>query len=205
MTKERKLYFDGLKGIACLFIMFGHFAGVYKYAVDATAIESGFLKSFTIFPISFLTAESFWLYLFFAVSGYLVASSKVESVRDVCRKSVVRFFRFFIPIVGIICIAFLIDKTIGYHNQELRSVLDNPWYFRSYQETFTFNDLILEPVRVLVQGTSRFDSPLWVMRDMLLASGLIYAIGYMIKSNKTVAIRGGGTPCSVSSCQCALD
>ncbi len=172
--------------------MFGHFSGIYKYAANATAIESAFLRSFTVFPFSFLTAESFWLYLFFAVSGYLVASSKVESMKDVCRKAIVRFFRFFIPIIGAILIAFLLGRTIGYYNQELKTIIDNPWYFTSYQEVFTINDLLLEPVKVIVLGTCRLDSPLWVMRDMLLSSILIYGISYMIKSSKTSTIKRRG-------------
>ncbi len=189
--KERKMYLDGLKGIACLFIMLGHFSGIYKYAADATAIDCGFLKAFTIFPISFLTAESFWLYLFFAISGYLVASSNIGRVRDFIRKVIVRAIRFIIPVVGAILIAFLIGETIRFHNQELKSLIENSWYFRSYGDTFTIKDLLLEPIRVFALGSSAFDSPLWVMRDMLLSSFLIYGISCMIKCDKTVTIRGG--------------
>lgn len=32
MEKERKMYIDGLKGVACFFIMLGHYTGIYKYA-----------------------------------------------------------------------------------------------------------------------------------------------------------------------------
>ena len=38
MARDRKLYLDGLKGIACLLIMLGHFSGIYKYAIDALEI-----------------------------------------------------------------------------------------------------------------------------------------------------------------------
>ena len=188
--KERKLYLDGLKGIACLFIMIGHFSGIYKYATDVTSIECGFLRSFTLFPISFLTAESFWLYLFFAISGYLVASSDVVKLKDVLRKSIVRILRFLIPVIGAVIIAFVIGKTVGFHNQGLKTLLENSWFFTSYQSGFTFKDLIMEPVRVFIIGSSAFDSPLWVIRDMVLASILIYGISYLFRCNKAVTIGG---------------
>ena len=148
--KERKLYLDGLKGIACLFIMIGHFSGIYKYATDVTSIECGFLRSFTLFPISFLTAESFWLYLFFAISGYLVASSDVVKLKDVLRKSIVRILRFLIPVIGAVIIAFVIGKTVGFHNQGLKTLLENSWFFTSYQSGFTFKDLIMGYVIVCI-------------------------------------------------------
>ena len=192
MARERKLYLDGLKGIACLLIMLGHFSGIYKYAIDALEIECSFLKSFSILPISILTAESFWLYLFFAISGYLVASSSVLDIWDVLRKAAVRVIRFLLPVIGVVVIVFLLQIGIGFHNQELKLLIDNPWYFASYQSAFTLKDLVLEPIKVFVLGSSKFDSPLWVMRDMLLASLLIYGIICMTKSDKPVVIRGGG-------------
>lgn len=32
MKKNRKMYIDGLKGLACFFVMLGHYTGIYKYA-----------------------------------------------------------------------------------------------------------------------------------------------------------------------------
>lgn len=192
---ERILYLDGLKGAACIFIMLGHFAGIYKYAETASAIECGFLKSFTVFPISFFCDEDFWLFLFFVISGYLAAFSKIQGLMDVFRKTVLRFLRLFVPVCGAILITFIIGHTAGFHNQELRSLIDNPWFFRSYQDVFDFKDLLLEPFKVFWYGGSKFNSPLWVMKDMLLSSMLIYCINCIIRNEKSETIR---------HCGCAL-
>ena len=32
MQSQREGYLDGMKGLACLFILLGHFTGIYKYA-----------------------------------------------------------------------------------------------------------------------------------------------------------------------------
>ena len=75
MNSQREEYIDGMKGLACLFVLLGHFTGIYKYAENATAIDSWFTRMLTKGPLSFFTAESFWLYLFFVLSGYLLTMS----------------------------------------------------------------------------------------------------------------------------------
>lgn len=65
MNSQREEYIDGMKGLACLFVFLGHFTGIYKYAEKAIAIDSWFTQMLTKGPLSFFTAESFWLYLFF--------------------------------------------------------------------------------------------------------------------------------------------
>ena len=75
MNSQREEYIDGMKGLACLFVLLGHFTGIYKYAENATAIDSWFTQILTKGPLSFFTAESFWLYPFFVLSGYLLTIS----------------------------------------------------------------------------------------------------------------------------------
>lgn len=59
MNSQREEYIDGMKGLACLFVLLGHFTGIYKYAENATAIDSWFTRMLTKGPLSFFTAESF--------------------------------------------------------------------------------------------------------------------------------------------------
>ncbi len=39
MNSQREEYIDGMKGVACLFVLLGHFTGIYKYAENATASD----------------------------------------------------------------------------------------------------------------------------------------------------------------------
>lgn len=54
-----------MKGLACLFVLLGHFTGIYKYTEKATAIDSWFTQMLTKGPLSFFTAESFLAVLVF--------------------------------------------------------------------------------------------------------------------------------------------
>ena len=70
--RNELMYINGMKGIACLFIMISHFLGIYKYAQEFSP-KFPILDIILNSPISFLVNETYWLYLFFVVSGYLVA------------------------------------------------------------------------------------------------------------------------------------
>ena len=99
--KERKKgyqnHITGLKGAACVLIMLGHFLGLYKYAQQ---FEPRFrLIDFILDSrFSFFLNEGYWLYLFFVISGYLIAKSEIKSIKDVIYKIINRFFRFAFPI-----------------------------------------------------------------------------------------------------------
>lgn len=168
-------YIYGLKGLACLFIMFGHFSNIYKFASNSQKIDCWFLNFFSVVPFTFFTTERFWLFLFFAISGYLVGGSNIQCLNDVCRKSVMRFLRLLIPVLGTILIVFALDIIVGFHTQDMKHLIENAWLSKFYSRPFTLKDLAMDPINVFVFGRSRFDSPLWVIRDMFLASVLIYA------------------------------
>lgn len=77
--KNRILYLDGIKGLACLFVMFGHFYSFVRLAEELKEVPSAFLTVFENPILCVFTCESFWLYLFFIVSGYLLAMGKTEN------------------------------------------------------------------------------------------------------------------------------
>ena len=99
--QKRKEYLDGIKGILCILIMLGHYFGIYKYAVDAGAIENSlflWLKNNSIFRVLF--DESFWLFGFFIISGYLLSYSNINRIVEIGLSVIKRFFRFALPMLG---------------------------------------------------------------------------------------------------------
>ena len=185
MNSQREEYIDGMKGLACLFVLLGHFTGIYKYAENATAINSWFTQILTKGPLSFFTAESFWLYLFFVLSGYLLTrSTPPRKCREFLKKCIKRVLRFAIPIMGAAVFTFVIQYTIGFYNFKIQDTISNTWLTHLYGTQLTLRDIIEEPFRVLLLGNSKFNSPFWCLRDMLLASVIIYAVGWVCKTAK---------------------
>lgn len=185
MNSQREEYIDGMKGLACLFVLLGHFTGIYKYAENATAINSWFTQILTKGPLSFFMAESFWLYLFFVLSGYLLTiSTPPRKCSEFLKKCIKRVLRLAIPIMGAAVFTFVIQYTIGFYNFKIQDTISNTWLTHLYGTQLTLRDIIEEPFRVLLLGNSKFNSPFWCLRDMLLASVIIYAVGWVCKTAK---------------------
>jgi peptidoglycan/LPS O-acetylase OafA/YrhL len=185
MNSQREEYVDGMKGLACLFVLLGHFTGIYKYAENATAIDSWFTRMLTKGPLSFFTAESFWLYLFFVLSGYLLTmSTPPRKCSEFLKKCIKRVLRLAIPIMGAAVFTFAIQCTIGFYNFKIQDTVSNTWLTHLYGTQLTLRDIIEEPFRVLLLGSSKFNSPFWCLRDMLLASVIIYAVGWLCQTEK---------------------
>ena len=109
-----KGYITGLKGFACVMVMVGHFLGMFVYA-EKIPIDIHYFLSIRNSRIGFLLDESYWLYLFFIVSGYLLAFSKIEKLYQLFAKWIQRFFRLGLPILfayGICYIYYLPDNRI---------------------------------------------------------------------------------------------
>ena len=191
MQSQREGYLDGMKGLACLFILLGHFTGIYKYAENASQIDSWFVRILTEGPVSIFTAESFWLYLFFVISGYLLIISTPpppRKTRDFLVKCAKRILRLAIPIWGTAIFIFVIQNTIGFYNHSVQAIVQNTWLTHLYGSRLTVLDILKEPFFVLILGTSKFNSPFWCLRDMLISSFLIYGVGWICKSKTTETI-----------------
>ena len=175
-----------MKGLACLFILLGHFTGIYRYAENASQIDSWFVRILAEGPVSIFTAESFWLYLFFVISGYLlIISTPPRKIRDFLVKCAKRILRLAIPIWGTAIFIFVIQNTIGFYNHSVQAIVQNTWLTHLYGSRLTVLDILKEPFFVLILGTSKFNSPFWCLRDMLISSFLIYGVGWICKSKKT--------------------
>lgn len=183
----KKDYITSMKGIACLFVAFGHFLGIIKYA-SRMPLYTGWLTLLKSYQLDFLLNESFWLYLFFVVSGYLVANSKVENQIDLFVRCVTRFLRLALPILSACFVIYLFSKVIPFYNADTKAFFENNWFQSAFSQKFSFVDVILSPVHVLLLKKTLFNSPYWVLRSMMIASFVIYFITYINSKIKSPRI-----------------
>ena len=183
MKGKREKYIDGMKGYACLFILLGHFMGIYKYAENADMIDSWFVRILTIGPLSFFSAESYWLYLFLVISGYLLMTFNTpHNYKEFVIKCAKRALRFVIPVIGTAIFIYILQGVIGFYNFDVQSIVQNKWLTNLYENPLTLKEVLEEPILVLVYGKSRFNSPFWCIRDMFISAVLIYAISIKEKT-----------------------
>lgn len=181
LPSNRIEYLDGIKGLACIVIMLGHFFAVYSYAEDFGIFKSDFFDFFFHFPFAFfLNAGNRWLFLFFVVSGFLLGMSKPKSLRALSEKFINRFLRLLLPIVGTSLIIVFIGKTVGFHNADTYALFTNNWFQYSFYNTpVRWLDVLIDPFKVLFTGNGVLNLPYWVIKDMFFSSLLIYFCGYL--------------------------
>ena len=180
-------HLDGLKGLACVMVMIGHYIGVYKFAEYFPGDYAGF-DLFLNSKLSFILDEQFYVKLFFIISGYLVSKSVIDSKSKLMKKCVQRFLRLGLPILFAYVIIWVIYQTIGFHTSETEAVVLNQWFQTMYNGEFRFVDVITSPVDVLILSRFEWNAPYWVLREMFFASLIIYVLNYMKKQMKIDSI-----------------
>ena len=175
MAKKRLDYIDGFKGLMCFMIMLGHFWNIYRGTSGASPLDHWFLDRITKMPgNSWILVASFWLYAFLIISGYLISFSRVQDVWDLLIRSVSRFLRLFIPILGACLIIYVIGETVGFHANETKEFFKSKWFQKYYRRDYEFADVFTQSMKAMFSGSCSFNSPFWVIRDMLVSSVLIY-------------------------------
>lgn len=158
-------------------VMVGHFLSIFKYA-ESFPESLGFLDRVFDSKVGFFLSESFWLYLFFIVSDYLVSKVSIKRIRDIIFKSLIRFLRFAIPILFAYFIIYIIFLTIGFHAGETAALFQNEWYQTYLNDQYSLKDVLLSPIEVLILVKTKLNGPYWVLREMLLSSVAVYFIGF---------------------------
>lgn len=183
----KKQYISSLKGFACFFVALGHFLGTIKYA-SSIPLNTTFFSWLEEYRLGFVLDESFWLYLFFIVSGYLVANSKVTTISHFFARSIIRFLRLALPIFAACCIIFVFNKFLPYYNAQTSAFFENAWLQNAYATDFSIRNLLLSPFDVLFLKKVIFNSSYWVLRSMMCASFLTYFLTYVKTKNQSQKI-----------------
>lgn len=188
-SKKYYHYITGLKGIACVFVMIGHYLGVYESSqqfLPGIPVLDTILNS----RVSFLLNAGYWLYLFFFLSGYLVSKSQVKTVAGVATKSLHRFFRLAFPVFFAYLVIYLISCLTGFYNLQTAKLFRCDWFQSFYSEQYSIMHVLRSPIDVLIHGDAVLNAPYWVLRDMFITSIAIYILkyGYLTLSKKNKAI-----------------
>lgn len=172
-------HIDGIKGILCFMVMFGHFWNIYRNCQEQTEFTSYYLNLVekSIFNDPALVA-TFWLYAFLVISGYLLSSARICNIPELLKKTAKRFLRFFLPILGACFFIYILQETIGFHADETTAYFTNKWFQKFYRADLGWTAIFTESLRAMTSASCRFNSPFWVIRDMLVSSILIYVCSY---------------------------
>ncbi|MEH4986606.1 acyltransferase [Enterobacter asburiae] len=177
---------DGLRGIACLMVVFSHLALIFYPGLhDSNLINNNQFVNF-IFnsPLSFFYSGTAAVFIFFTLSGFILSHAfmngkdLLENITPMVTK---RYFRLAIPAV-VSCFFCLMVLTSDLPNREMLSS-----WIQSYRvdNPSIANALYSGSISAFLGDGSSYNPVLWTMKIELIGSFLTYFLcTTLIKSHK---------------------
>ncbi|MFP3798391.1 MULTISPECIES: acyltransferase family protein [Paraburkholderia] len=158
--KESYDFLDGLRGLAALQVVFLHYFSCFlPVAADAGSVshfgwETGFSHSILSYAIDGYSA----VYLFFVMSGFVLAQSFIKSELSVWRAIAKRFVRLFVPVAVAALIAAALFPLIYPARAAAHAISASQWLAGVYQNPMSLRsvmkDVLLSSMLVGYNGVS---------------------------------------------------
>lgn len=185
--KDRLPYIEGIRGIACLLVVFCHLSCVFLpnyYNISETS--NTFEKIWIYSPLNVFNNGNFSVQCFFVLSGYLI-TRKIYKQRCGTKFIVISPFKTYRKLLHIVFPAilfswFLMEAGLMKHMDALK-VNDNLAFVKGYNDfnSSPFNCLYDIFVRTFIQS-SDYVGPLWTIKLELQGTVLISLLAYYLSS-----------------------
>jgi len=172
----RLTYFDGLRGVAALAVVIDHIANfVPGFVYDGTAPHVGadLWQSVLHFPVR---AGPYSVYIFFVLSGFVIAKSAARGNDPLIQRVVRRYVRLTAPMLASTVTAWALLQCFPGTTATAGRLLNAPWISSIYPEAVPpFAHAVAEALWGTYSiGNSYFDPVLWSMRVELAGSVSLY-------------------------------
>ena len=168
-------YFDGLKGMAALIVMFSHFGGVFNLSLSKIPILSVFFDG------------GMAVYLFIIISSFgICCSLDKQNIEMAILKLVIkRYFRLSLPLIFPTLFAFLICLFHWDYNKLLATTTHNSWAYPLLPEHLIINQLTSGIAVGVVKGSALI-APLWMMKYIFLGTFICIPLFFVVKNLNNV-------------------
>ncbi len=178
---------DGLRGLAALSVVVHHYAATFfPHAVYGAQNASGsqWQDMLSRSPLFVLYSGSFSVFVFFVLSGFVIASSAASTRVPLLLLVGRRYARLTVPALCSTLAVYFLLKIFPDVTQEAARLLESRWLTGSYAHTPTLFqamwDAVFNPYRF---GDSYSNRVLWTMRNELFGSLGIYCIYLLVPRN----------------------
>ncbi|GLK72546.1 acyltransferase [Ancylobacter dichloromethanicus] len=165
---------DGLRGLAACSVVAFHFFYAFVPAPFTDWNRSGFGLWDT--PIAVLWNGHFAVAIFFVLSGFVLAASAPRGAREAPAMIGLRYLRLALPALVSSALAWAWLMSFPDAAREVQALTGSPWFRWTYQPPFPpFTQALWEGgIGAFLDGTTRFNNPLWTMQAEFFGSILIY-------------------------------
>ncbi|MFG1479476.1 acyltransferase [Xanthobacter sp. V4C-4] len=183
---------DGLRGVAACAVVVFHFFYAFTPGPFMDRARGGFGLFDT--PVAVLWNGHFAVAVFFALSGFVLAASSPRTLREAPLLIGLRYFRLAVPALVSSVIAWAWLEGFPDAARGAQALTGSSWFRWTYQPPIPpLSQAIFEGgIGVFLNGTTRFNNPLWTMQTELLGSLLIYGAYAVFKGRwRTPALTVG--------------
>jgi peptidoglycan/LPS O-acetylase OafA/YrhL len=176
------LYLEGLRGVAALAVVFGHYYnGWYSAPTIFSTQLNPVLQSIIKSPLCLLWDGRFAVSIFFVLSGYVLSCKFFRTHnKDVIVSSALRrYWRLAIPSLASLLLAWLLLATHAYFNQETATITSSYWLTLFWKFT---PDLVqvwqqgLYDIFFSYEDAMSYNAVLWTMHWELYGSFCVFAL-----------------------------
>lgn len=174
---KRIFYLDGLRGLAAFIVLISHvivaFYPALYFGAEGRAgfeFEDWLSKS----PFFVIYSGTFAVFVFFVLSGFVIAGSSKRTRQPLLLLAVRRFLRLFLPSLASVIFAYHLIKFVGL--PELGA--STHWWIKQYYQPPVPGPqgALMDTIKAFVRGGSYFNGVLWTMRTELAGSIMIYFV-----------------------------
>lgn len=175
MKKERYPWMDYVKLFAAVMILTGHFHdAAFDFCTLAPAAPVWY-RVLNEFLVPFQNGK-FWIVVFCIISGFL-GTKEIRTFRDLVAECIVRYLRFFIPLLIVNVCSFGLYKAGLYYSGAYGSLMGNTWIGGHYVGPFRISDVAKQSIFF----GAALDSSLWMIRPLFAGNLLILFTRYLTR------------------------
>lgn len=173
MSKEKVLWIDGLKFIACLCVFWSHIFGTLEFT-QLPVLPVPVLS--TIFKyLSILLMGNFWVFIFCFISGYFAGNKKINTFKELISAIINRYIRFVLPFAFSSLIIIALYYTVGFRAEELGSIYGNEWIAPFYAQPLT----PLKILKYIFLMDDEINPFIWTIRQIYIGNILTYVMNFL--------------------------
>ena len=188
--KRRINYLDGIRGVAALLVVFGHFRNAFfDYGANSYLSRN----CWSVFNHFFLSAE-FCVEVFFVLSGFILTYNSIHRPSFLAKQWGKRFYRLFVPVFisSLLYFIFIHNNLIFF--KELSTIHSTIWISKHWTSGYSFmgfltgcfyNLMILSDARFVLN----INSALWTIPVEFYWSYCLFLCLWVLKFIKTTFLQ----------------
>lgn len=180
LISKRIPEFDGLRGAAALVVVISHimtgFVPALYFGSEGRIVPT-WQDFFAMSPFFVMISGSFAVYIFFVLSGFVIAASADASrTNSIVGNCFARVIRLALPCAASVLLVGALSKFHFFYSQEAASIVDH-WWLKAYRDDHDLLEILKEFIgQYFLTGNSGLNGVLWTMQRELLGSIAIYIV-----------------------------